>query len=44
MTNVAAAKAGYVDVYAQVGYIALCIALLMLLISPVINKMMRGAD
>jgi POT family proton-dependent oligopeptide transporter len=44
MTNVAAAKAGYVDVYAQVGYIALGIALLMLLISPVINKMMRGAD
>jgi len=43
MTNVAAAKAGYVDVYAQVGYIALGIALLMLLISPVINKMMRGA-
>jgi POT family proton-dependent oligopeptide transporter len=33
-----------VDVYAQVGYIALGIALLMLLISPVINKMMRGAD
>ena len=44
MTNVAAAKAGYVDVYTQVGYIALGIALLMLLISPVINKMMRGAD
>ena len=44
MTNVAAAKAGYVDVYAQVGYIALGIALLMLLISPVINKMMRGSD
>jgi POT family proton-dependent oligopeptide transporter len=44
MTNVAAAKAGYVDVYSQVGYIALGISLLMLLISPVINKMMRGAD
>lgn len=44
MTNAAAAKAGYVDVYSQVGYIALGISLLMLLISPVINKMMRGAD
>lgn len=44
MTNVAAAKAGYVEVYSQVGYMALGIALLMLLVSPVINKMMRGAD
>jgi POT family proton-dependent oligopeptide transporter len=44
MTNVAAAKAGYVDVYSQVGYIALGIALLMLLVAPVVNKMMRGAD
>jgi len=44
MTNVAAAKAGYVDVYSQVGYMALVIALAMLLVSPVVNKMMRGAD
>lgn len=44
MTNVAAAKAGYVEVYTQVGYIALGIALVMLLISPVIKKMMRDAD
>lgn len=44
MTNVAAAKAGYVAVYTQVGYIALGIALVMLLISPVITKMMRDAD
>ena len=44
MTNVAAAKAGYVEVYSQVGYIALGIALVMLLISPVIKKMMRDAD
>jgi POT family proton-dependent oligopeptide transporter len=44
MTNVAAAKAGYVDVYSQVGYIALGIALLMLLVAPVVSKMMRGAD
>jgi len=44
MTNVAAAKAGYVQVYSQVGYIALGIALVMLIISPIIKKMMRGAD
>lgn len=44
MTNVAAAKAGYVEVYTQVGYIALGIALVMLLISPLITKMMRDAD
>ena len=43
MTNVAAAKAGYIEVYSQVGYIAIGIAVLMLLISPQINKMMRGA-
>ena len=44
MTNVAAAKAGYVEVYTQVGFLAIGIAVLMILISPVINKMMRGAD
>lgn len=44
MTNVAAAKAGYIEVYTQVGYIALGIALVMLLISPLITKMMRDAD
>jgi len=44
MTNVAAAKAGYIEVYSQVGYIALGISVLMLLISPVITKMMHGAD
>jgi len=44
MTNVAAAKAGYVEVYTQVGYIALAIAFVMLLVSPVIKKMMRDAD
>jgi POT family proton-dependent oligopeptide transporter len=44
MTNVAAAKAGYIEVYSQVGYIALGISLVMLLISPVITKMMQGAD
>ncbi len=44
MTNVAAAKAGYVEVYTQVGYIALAIAAVMLVMSPVIKKMMRGAE
>jgi POT family proton-dependent oligopeptide transporter len=44
MTNVAAAKAGYIEVYSQVGFIALGISVLMLLISPVITKMMHGAD
>jgi POT family proton-dependent oligopeptide transporter len=44
MTNVVAAKAGYVAVYTQVGYIALGIAFAMLLISPIITKMMRDAD
>ena len=43
MTNIAVAKAGYIQVYTQVGYIALGIALLMLLLSPVISKMMRDA-
>ncbi|MDC0517270.1 oligopeptide:H+ symporter [bacterium] len=43
MTNIAAAKAGYIEVYSQVGYIAIGIAVLMLLISPQINKLMRGA-
>lgn len=44
MTDVVAAKAGYVEVYSNVGYVALAIALAMLLISPVIKKMMHGAD
>ena len=43
MTNIAAAKAGYIEVYSQVGYIAIGISVLMLLISPQINKLMRGA-
>ena len=44
MTNIAAAKAGYIEVYTQVGYIALGLALIMLLLSPLVSKMMRGAD
>ncbi len=44
ITNVAAAKAGYIEVYTNVGYIALAIAFGMLLISPIIKKLMHGAD
>ncbi len=44
LTDIAAAKAGYAAVYTQVGYIALGIALFMLLISPIIKKLMHGAD
>ncbi len=44
LTNVAAAKAGYIEVYSQVGYIAMAIALGMLVISPIIKKLMAGAD
>jgi POT family proton-dependent oligopeptide transporter len=44
MTNLAAAKAGYIEVYTQVGFMAIGIAMLMLLISPIITKMMHGAD
>jgi proton-dependent oligopeptide transporter, POT family len=44
VTNIAVAKAGYIQVYSQVGYLALGISLLMLLVSPVISRMMRDAD
>ncbi len=44
LTDVVAAKANYISVYTQVGYIAMGIAVLMLLISPVIKKMMEGAE
>ena len=44
ITNAAAAKAGYIEVYSNVGYLALAIAFGMLLISPIIKKMMHGAD
>lgn len=43
LTDVAAAKAGYIEVYSNVGYIAMGIALFMLLISPLIKKLMHGA-
>jgi POT family proton-dependent oligopeptide transporter len=42
LTNVAAAKATYIAVYSQVGYIAMGVALVMLLISPLIGKLMHG--
>jgi len=44
LTDVAAAKANYISVYTQVGYIAMGVAVVMLLISPVIKKMMEGAE
>ncbi len=44
LTNVAAAKAAYIDVYSNVAYVAMGIALFMLLISPLIKKWMRGAE
>ena len=44
LTDVVTAKANYISVYTQVGYIAMGIALFMLLISPTIKKMTEGAD
>lgn len=44
LTDAAAAKATYAEVYSEVGYIALAVALLMLLISPGIRRMMHGAE
>ena len=44
LTDVASAKATYIDVYSSVGYIAMGVALAMLLLSPVIRKMMHGTD
>ncbi len=44
LTDVAAAKATYIEIYSQVGMIAMAIAVVMLLISPIIKKMMGDAD
>ena len=44
ITNVAVAKAGYIEVYSQVGFLALGIAVAMLIVSPMVSKMMHGAD
>ena len=42
ITDVAAAKATYASVYSSVGYIAMAIGIVMLLISPVIKSWMKG--
>ena len=44
LANVEAAKATYIEVYSQVGYIAMGTAFVMLLISPLIRKMMHGVE
>jgi POT family proton-dependent oligopeptide transporter len=44
LTDVAAAKATYIEIYSQVGMIAMGVAVAMLLISPIIKKMMGDAD
>jgi POT family proton-dependent oligopeptide transporter len=44
LADTVAAKATYVSVYTEVGYIAMGIAVLMLLVSPLIRRMMHGAD
>lgn len=44
LTDTAAAKATYAEVYTQVGYIAMAIAIAMLIVSPLIRKMMHGAE
>jgi len=44
LTDVAAAKATYAEVYTNVSYVAMGIALFMLVISPWIKKLMKGAD
>ena len=44
LANTAAAKATYAEVYSQVGYIAMGIALVMLLVSPLIRRLMHGAE
>ena len=41
LTDVAAAKAGYASVYTNVAYVAMGIAVVMLLISPLIKKLMH---
>ena len=44
LVDVAAAKATYIAVYSEVGYLALGIAVLMLALAPFIRKLMHGAD
>lgn len=44
LTDAAAAKATYTAVYSQVGMIAMAVAVVMLLISPLIKKLMGNVD
>ncbi|MEP3892070.1 MAG: oligopeptide:H+ symporter [Hellea sp.] len=44
LTDAAAAKAGYISVYSNVAYVAMGIAVIMLLISPIIKKWMHDED
>jgi proton-dependent oligopeptide transporter, POT family len=44
LTNTAAAKATYAEVYTNVGNVAMVIALVMLLIAPIIKKLMHDAE
>jgi POT family proton-dependent oligopeptide transporter len=44
VTDIAAAKAGYIAVYTNVAYVAMGIAVVMLLISPIIKKWMHNED
>lgn len=44
LVDVAAAKAGYIAVYTKVAYVAMGVGLVMLVVSPGIRRMMRGAD
>jgi len=44
LTDVAAAKAGYAAVYTNVAYVAIGIAVFMLLVSPIIKKWMHNED
>ncbi len=44
LVDVAAAKANYITVYSQVGYISLGVAAVMLLIAPFVRRFMHGAD
>lgn len=44
VTDIAAAKAGYIAVYTNVAYVAMGIAVFMLLISPIIKNWMSNED
>jgi POT family proton-dependent oligopeptide transporter len=41
LTDIAAAKAGYAQVYTNVAYVSMGVALVMLLISPIIKALMQ---